>query len=150
PNDAMTAEISVFGRQIAANQAIAANRPSSVVTVDFDPGIVAGQITDAAGKPVACKVKFTPKDTDAKLEFGPGTSDFAVRNLVYSPNGKFRQEIPSGKYAVTISHGPEFDLVSREITVTGGETVPLVAKLVRTVETPGWVSGDFHGHSTPS
>lgn len=150
PNQPMTADVSAYGRQIATNQVISTNHRPVVLTVDFNPGIIAAAITDAEGRPIPCKVEFKPNDAGAKLDFGPETGEFAIRNLVYSANGKFRQPIPPGAYAVTISHGPEFDIVSTQINVTGGETVPLAAKLVRSVETPGWVSGDFHSHSSPS
>ena len=149
PNDTMTADIHVYGRQIASNLVIALDQRPVVLTVDFDPGIVAASINDASGKPIPCKVEFKPQE-EAKLDFGPETAEYSVRNLVYTPNGKFHKTIPPGKYTVTISHGPEFDAVFTEITVPPGETVPLVAKLIRSVETPGWISSDFHSHSTPS
>ena len=150
PSDALTADVSAFGRPIASNLAIPVGSSPVVLTVDLDPGTVLATITDGTGQLIPCKVEFKPHDTDAKLDFGPETAEFAVRNLVYTAHGKFQKAIPPGKYAVTISHGPEFDAVFTELTVRSGETVPLVAKLVRTVETPGWISSDFHSHSSPS
>ena len=97
-----------------------------------------------------CKIELKPLDENAKLDFGPETGEFAVRNLIYAPNGWFDRLIPVGKYAVTISHGPEFDIVQKEIEVTVGGTVTLDTSLVRSVDTTGWVSSDFHSHSSPS
>ena len=48
------------------------------------------------------------------------------------------------------TQGPEFDLVEKSITVVKGETVELSATLRRTVDTTGWISTDYHSHSTPS
>ena len=150
PHEPLTVDVFAYGRQIATNQLLSLSQRPVTLTIDFDPGIVAASITDAGGKPIGCKVEFTPQGEEAKLDFGPETAEYAVRNLVYSASGQFRQSIPPGKYSVTISHGPEFDAVFSEINVPPGETIPLVAKLVRSVETQGWVSSDFHSHSSPS
>ena len=109
-----------------------------------------GDITDAAGGRIPCKVELKPLAGDAKLDFGPETAEFAVRNLLYSPRGQFFQAVPPGRYAVTISHGPEFDVVQTEIDVKDGAESLIKAALVRSVDTTGWVSSDFHSHSTPS
>ena len=150
PNDKFTADIFVCGRQIAKDLPVNLTARLAVLTVDYDPGTVAAAITDANGKPIPCKVEFTSLDDQAKLNFGPETAEFGVGNLAYSANGKFHQIIPPGKYTVTISHGPEFDMVKTDITVPAGETIPLTAKLIRSVDTTGWISSDFHSHSSPS
>ena len=150
PNENLTADVFAYGRKIATNLAMPPSLGPQVLTVDFDPGVVSATITDGEGRLIPSKVEFKPLGDDSKLDFGPETAEFSVRNLVYTASGTFHRTIPPGKYAVTISHGPEFDAVFTEITVQPGETVPLVAKLIRTVETPGWVSSDFHSHSSPS
>src|SRR6185503_3905877 len=78
------------------------------------------------------------------------SAEYTLRNLIYTPNGRFQQSVPTGRYAATISHGPEFDSVQTEIVVEAGTEAPLKATLVRTVDTSGWVSSDFHSHSSPS
>ncbi len=117
------------------------------------PGYRAGKveavITDAAGNTIPCKVEFRALDGNP-LVFGPETAEFAVKNLRYTPNGKFTQELPVGEYDVLISHGPEFDLVEQKLTITAKQTSKLTAKLIRSVDTAGWVSSDFHSHSSPS
>lgn len=108
------------------------------------------KITDVAGGPIPCKVEFIPQEEGRKLDFGPETAEFAVRNVYYSPNGDFIQPLPPGKYDVTISHGPEFDAVFTEIEIKPFSPTPLQTQLKRTVDTKGWVSSDFHSHSSPS
>lgn len=118
---------------------------------NYRPGMVEARITDDKGQPIPCKIEFSPTDPDMpKPNFGPDTAEFGVRNLRYAPLGKFTQPLPPGRYNVTVSHGPEFDALFTELDLPPGKTVPLIGKLVRTVETPGWVSGDFHSHSSPS
>lgn len=150
PREPMTADVQFCGRTIAANLAVPMNQPKVTLKVDRDPGLVVGSITDGNDKPIPCKIEFKSQGGDPVLNFGPETAEFSVRNLIYTADGRFHQSVPAGKYSVTISHGPEFDAVFTEISVGPGDTVPLKAKLVRSVETPGWVSGEFHSHSSPS
>ena len=149
PQGTYTADIFAYGRQIGTNLGVSIDQRPLVLTVDFDPGILLAAITDVEGQPIPCKVEFQPID-DTKLDFGPETGEFSVRNLVYTANGKFAQPIPPGKYRVTISHGPEFDALYSDLDVQPGASTALTGKLRRVVESPGWVSSDFHSHSSPS
>lgn len=115
-----------------------------------DPGYVAAKITSEQGGPIPCKVQFRGLENTPDPEFAPDSAAIAVRNLYYSHTGTFRQPIWPGKYQVIISYGPEYDAIFTEIDVVRGQDTPLTGKLVRTVKTPGWVSADFHNHSTPS
>ena len=81
---------------------------------------------------------------------GPPSGEHAVGNLYYSHDGKFEQIVPPGKYEAIVSHGPEYDAVFTPIEVKQGETAHLAARPKHTVSTPGWISADFHSHSTPS
>lgn len=116
----------------------------------YRPGIVSARITDEAGRPIPCKVEFLPRGDTPRPDFGPTTAEQAVRNVRYAPAGEFQQPVPPGTYQVVVSRGPEYDAVFTELTVPAGKTVPLSARLVRSVQTPGWVSSDFHSHSSPS
>ena len=49
-----------------------------------------------------------------------------------------------------VSYGPEYDAVFTPVKVERGKDSPLEAKLVRSVKTDGWISADFHSHSSPS
>lgn len=117
---------------------------------EWNPGLVAASVTDGEGQPIACKVEFVGKEGTAAPNFGPETSVYGVRNLRYTPDGTFRQKIKPGDYTVHVSHGPEYDAWIGNITVKPGEDTPLNVKLNRSVLTPGWVSADFHSHSSPS
>lgn len=150
PRDMLTADVQFCGRTIASNLPIPLNQPQVTLKVDLDPGLVAGAITDGNHQPIPCKIEFKSRNGEPVLNFGPETADFSVRNLIYTANGRFHQSVPPGTYDVTISHGPEFDAVFTELHVRPGDTVPLQATLFRSMNTPGWVSSDFHSHSSPS
>jgi hypothetical protein len=115
-----------------------------------DPGYVVGKITSKDGGPIPCKVQFIGQEDTKDPDFFVDSGDTAVKNLVYSHNGKFEQQIPPGKYRVVISYGPEYDAVFTDIEVERGKKTPLAARLIRTVDTTGWISADFHNHSSPS
>ena len=120
------------------------------LTLDVALGRIVGTVVDSLGARIPCKVELKPLAEGAKIDFGPESAEFAVRNLIYTPNGQFDQTVPAGKYAVIISHGPEFDIIQPEVDVKAGSDAVLKATLVRSVDTTGWVSSDFHSHSTPS
>lgn len=115
-----------------------------------EPGYVEAVITNGSGGPTPCKVQFLAREGATQPYFGPETADTAIRNVRYSHNGTFRQALPPGRYDVVISYGPEHDAVFTQIQVERGRSTPLRARLVRSVQTPGWISADFHNHSSPS
>jgi len=114
------------------------------------PGIVVAKITDGKEGRIPCKVGFYGKDGTPDPMFGPNTRIHGVQNLWYTANGDFRLALEPGHYEVIVSHGPEFDAVIQDVEVIAGEEFHLDAKLVRTVDTTGWLSADLHSHSSPS
>ena len=113
-------------------------------------GYVTAKITGEDGQPIPCKVAFHGVEGTESPFFGPDTLAFAIHNLRYTADGAFRQEIAPGDYEVIISRGPEYDAVFQKITVERGRETLVTAKLKRVVDTKGWVSSDFHSHSSPS
>ena len=121
------------------------------VSVTMKPcGFVEGDIRDVDGRGVPCKVAFHGIEGAESPDYGPDSSAYGVLNLQYTANGKFRAEIAPGQYEVLISRGPEHDMVAQVIQVQAEQTTPIRATLKRTVDTPGWISADFHSHSSPS
>ncbi|MCH9022962.1 MAG: CehA/McbA family metallohydrolase, partial [Planctomycetes bacterium] len=82
--------------------------------------------------------------------FFPDTGEQGVHNVYYSHNGRFRQPLEPGRYETIISYGPEYDAVFKQILVERGVETSLNARLIRSVDTTGWISSDFHSHSSPS
>lgn len=117
---------------------------------EWNPGQVVAKITDSDGKPIACKVEFKPREGTPRPYFGPETATFGVVNLRYAPHGTFEQQLPAGQYDVTVSHGAEYDAIFTTLKIEPGQTTSLAGKLIRSVKTSGWISADFHSHSSPS
>lgn len=108
------------------------------------------RVTDQTGRPIPAKLQFVGRQGTESPNFGPDTSDFAVRNVLYTANGTASHPLEPGEYAVIVSHGPEYDAVTETITVHAGRVAQVNVKLTRSVDTTGWVSGEFHSHSSPS
>jgi len=70
-------------------------------------------------------------------------------NRVFSLSGVGVVALPIGTYDVTFSRGLEWTIATQRITMTTAG-VELHAKLQHVVETPHWVSGDFHVHAAAS
>lgn len=113
-------------------------------------GVVETRITDQNGGPIPCKIQFLGQKGTKDSDFGPDSAAFGVKNAYYSPDGQVIQPLEPGSYQVIISHGPEYDAEFQKIEVKRGETTTVEAKLAHSVQTDGWISGEFHSHSTPS
>lgn len=107
-------------------------------------------IDDERGGPSPCKLQVIGRDGTPTPNFGTHYRAHGNDHQYQSHDGRFTQQVPSGNYLVRITHGPEYDLLEREIEVGPGQTVEVAGKLRRTVDTTGWVATDFHAHSTPS
>lgn len=114
------------------------------------PGIVEAAITDGDGRAIACKTQFIGRDGTQSPKLGPDSAIFGVRNVRYSENGKFRVLLEPGHYDVIVSHGPEYDAYFTTIEVKRGVPTKIRAALKRTIDSRGWLSTDFHSHSSPS
>ena len=112
--------------------------------------MVVTRITDDQGGPIPCKVQFIGSDGTASPDFGPDSGEHAVKNVYYSHDGRFRRELEPGSYDVIVSYGPEYDAVFTRVDASAGKEALVEAKLVRSVKTEGWISTDFHSHSSPS
>lgn len=108
-------------------------------------------ITDESGKPIPCKAHFAPLDEGApKLNLGPKWRAHGCVDQYHSENGQFTQQLPAGKYRVVVVRGPEYGHLAQDVTLAAGQEFVFKGTLKRLVDTKGWISSDFHNHSTPS
>lgn len=116
----------------------------------YKPGTARVSVVDGKGNAIPAKVEFDGNGDAPTPNWGPETAEHFVRNLAYTEDGQFEVPLQQGEYDVIVSHGPEYDAVFTKLTVLAGKTAELKATLKRVVSTPGWVSSDFHSHSSPS
>ncbi len=108
-------------------------------------------ITGEDGSHLPCKAHFEPLDEGApKLDLGPRWRARGCVDQYHSENGRFTQQLPPGRYRVVVVRGPEYGHIAREVSVEAGKITDFQGTLKRLVDTTGWISSDFHNHSTPS
>jgi hypothetical protein len=145
--------------------------PGEVVTVDFAlpaSGQIHVDVTDANG-PVPARVTVVGFDPSPEpVIAGPslpgfGGGDlglfndvgdaypFGVVTVAYADaNGQVTFEVEPGDYQLYVSRGTEYSLFEQPVTVTGSQTTNVTAQIARVLDTPGFVSGDFHVHGIDS
>ena len=142
------ARVSSLGR---GQGRIALDAERAETTVELkEPAWVTGRIVDGEGSPIPAKIQFFGRLGTENPYFGPDTGEYRVRNLVYTENGRFRQALAPGMYDAVVSRGPEYDAGFVELETARGQETALDVTLNRSVDTTGWVSADFHSHSSPS
>ena len=127
---------------------VAKGKTASAKLAVSEPGsITLGPCTER-GKGIPCKLTINGLSGTPEPSLGPAFVAGLARNVVYlAPDAQRNVPLPFGKYRVTASRGPEYDLASTEITVPGnGQSFALT----RAVDTAGWVATDFHQHSVLS
>jgi len=68
----------------------------------------------------------------------------------FTKNGVVSLDVPAGEYEVYISRGTEYELKVLSVTLKPGQEFGISEVLIRQVETPGYISADFHLHAAPS
>lgn len=140
-----------------------------LATVHLPPGDYQAEITGFAG-PLTADYNFTVDDAPAPITLtlpDTGRIDLSIREsdtdtpitsrvrfkhpeygvwYEYAVLGELNTSVPTGELGLVITRGLEYDLFTDSITVTAGDTTTLSAELVRSVDTSGWRSGDFHQH----
>lgn len=149
PEGRYEVETTPIDGRVASGKVAGGGNSDLPVSLD-QPSHVIATITNDNGRPIPAKVSFTGKDGTKDPDWGPDSGEVAVKNLYYTHTGSFKQVIAPGKYDVIVSYGPEHDAVFTSIEVPAGGNAELKAVLKRSVDSRGWVSSDFHSHSSPS
>jgi hypothetical protein len=144
-----TVEVSQTGRLKRVSSADPSTEPTLTVQVGRRSQ-VSFDVSDGAGHPIPCKVQFLPVEDTPPLNLGPKQRAHGCANLYFSEAGRFDVALPPGKYYAIVSHGPEHDAAYRSVALKEGETARVRVDLPRVVDSAGWISADFHNHSTES
>jgi hypothetical protein len=81
-------------------------------------------------------------------EIIPSGLEAPFLNLANSPLDPKRIALPTGRYRVIATRGPEYEAIETLVEIQPGEPAHLeIPLLQRTVATPGWLAADLHVHS---
>jgi hypothetical protein len=131
----LLAAVSASGAAIAREEAV--GRPNLVV-----------RTRDARnGEPVPARVHVTPAGGLRALFPEP-----RVAPPEDSLDGEVSLQLPAGRYAVTVSHGPEWSIAREVVEIGAGRGTPaaLNLELRREVDPGDWVAADLHVHTDAS
>ncbi|MEA2695953.1 MAG: hypothetical protein QOI66_224 [Myxococcales bacterium] len=144
-----------LGRIRGATSAVA---PAPPVRVRLRPeGVLSFDVLDAkSGEPVPCKLTLvgvdgTPDPELTRNDIGRQEAGaIAAYNRIMSVTGAGAAHVPFGTYDVTVSHGPEWEIQTTRHLRIGVQGAHVAARLAHVVETPRWLSADFHVHAARS
>lgn len=119
-------------------------------------GLLHFRVVDSATQqPIPCKLTFLGVGNTLDPAFSRSdeprqeTRAIAAYNRVFSLSGEGSLKVPQGRYTVLVSRGLEWTLVERNLEITAAGAM-LDAELGHVIETPGWLSADFHVHASGS
>ncbi|MBX3159409.1 MAG: CehA/McbA family metallohydrolase [Deltaproteobacteria bacterium] len=73
-----------------------------------------------------------------------------IEGAWWTVDGRLEAKVRPGTYDLVVSRGPEYEVVTKQVTLKAGSFVSEAVALKRAFATPGWVAGDFHLHAAPS
>ena len=115
------------------------------------PGTVYFEVTDETGEPVPSKVTlFAASDTPSPRDpvLGDGFIGGNPAQVIFTADGIGEVVLPPGRYRAVASRGVEYELDWTEPFTVGDDTATnLRLQVERSVDTSGWISGDFHVHT---
>jgi hypothetical protein len=130
---------------------IALALPAPTANVDAPHGTLVFTVSDSEGNHIPAKLSFTDSNGDKSDMFPNAGADperLAVRyHAIYTLKGEGTITVPVGTWNVYASHGIEWSLDHKTITIEDGGEYSWNAELVHEVDTTDWVSGDFHLHT---
>jgi len=76
---------------------------------------------------------------------------FGITSVHYTgADGIVEFDLEPGSYQVFVSRGTEYSRFDQPVAIAAGATTAVAASLTRVLDTPGFVSSDFHVHSINS
>lgn len=111
-------------------------------------------IKDESGANIPCTVSMLKKDSiktrfDSPVYYERRFGRPFHQNY-FSASGKETIAVRPGGYEVYISRGLEYEYEMKEVEISPDATASVSAMLKRSVDTTGYLSGDFHVHAAPS
>jgi len=107
-------------------------------------------VKDDQGRSPPCKAMFEGIDGTPAPNLGPVMRAHGCKDQYHSEKGVFTVQVPAGKYRVRVVRGSEYSSLQQELTVEQGQEAVVQGTLKRVVDSKGWISADFHNHSTQS
>jgi hypothetical protein len=136
------------GRDPGAEQAVTVAGATSVALALGATGSLMVHLSEG-GRPVPAKIQLRRAAAPGALptSFGLEPRHLGFERIEFLPPGGGTLELAPGDWSVLVSRGFEYEVVSAGVAVRAGQTAMLDAALVRSVDTSGWLGGDYHVHA---
>jgi hypothetical protein len=109
---------------------------------------IAYTVVNEKGQALPVKVVFRPKVQPKALPASFGEATFpSGAPIHFAVTGSGKISLPPGEYTVTASRGFEYEIDQTTVTLGAGESQSVALKVVRSVDTTGYMCGDFHVHA---
>lgn len=125
----------------------------SVVMPARRAGVVEVEVVDETGRHVPAKVTLVPESGESPLnrDYGDTIVTGNAAAAIFLAHGEGATVLPPGTYRALATRGLEYEIAESEpFTVRTEGAARLTLQVVRSVETEGWVSADFHVHAAHS
>jgi hypothetical protein len=129
---------------VTVTDASGAPSPAKVQLVGFDPSPDPLNTQDVLGALTNRTGVFGEQFEDG-LAYGIAAVAFAGRS---GDTGTF--EVEPGSYQLVVSRGPRHSAFTQPVTISAGITTTVAAQVARVIQTPGFISADFHVHGLDS
>jgi hypothetical protein len=140
-----------LGRPTVARKLTVSPGQVSSLTAEIDrPSGIKFDILGQDGRSISCKVQFIGIEGTESPNLGPDTRAHGCLDQYHSETGAFTVQVPPGSYRVIVTRGIEYDHIERVVRLEPEVMETIAGTLRRVVDTTGWISTDFHNHSTPS
>jgi hypothetical protein len=113
-------------------------------------GAVVVDVRDEGGVSLPCKAQFLAQAGTEPVNLGPDQRAHGCRDQYHSERGQFEVALPPGRYKIIITRGIEYSHLEQTVEIAAGKPVQVQGVLKRLVDTKGWVSADYHNHTTQS
>ena len=158
PAGEYVAVATAVGRLRGAPTAVSLGAATSLDLTLALPGVAEldiGEMFPGERRGSPAKVSFLGLDVEAPdPRFGPDPTESernGVHAVAFTPDGHGEVTLKPGRYNVIVSRGVEFEQATLDkLQVPAGGRVRVTADLVRSVDTTGWLAGDYHQHSQGS
>jgi hypothetical protein len=102
------------------------------------------------GQPLTARLIVHGVPPTADPNFGPDYRASGAGPLIDALRGEAMMPLPTGRYRVVATRGPEYTIDEQPIDVAPGSSHAIRLGLRHVVETVGWVGCDLHVHARPS
>ncbi len=124
---------------------------SAAVTQDLTvgtTGTIQVTVTDDTGVAIPAKVVYTGKISPGSYAstFGEKSFPHGAKFIDFTADGKSTAKLPPDTYTVHVSRGYEYEVAKSSVTLASGDSKTVSLKIKRSVDTTGYMCGDFHLH----